>query len=184
MNTARGLLPVNPLPAIVAVLAVTAGCTPFYEIDIGGAGHHYAAQAFGEGAPRTGPADALYYSMGINLDVAPAFTIIFPDGFRVNSKDVDGSMLQDHASGVSVAPAGVTKSWFTFVVGSDNRAHSIVLYACKHTYRGLFATVDGSQVFDFPIRQVELERLIGGSGKVYESSALSWEHCVESFRRP
>ena len=48
-----------------------------------------------------------------------------------------------------------------FSIGPGERADHLWLDACKHVLRKSFASIDRTQVFDFPIRQKVIAELFG-----------------------
>jgi hypothetical protein len=165
---------------LATLLVTTGGCTPWYRLEVDRDGHQHAVQASGDSHDHEGPAAALYYSMVIDLRVAPPFTVIFPDGFRALSTSIDDVLVRQHLEGTKVPqdeqhPA---TSWMAFQTDRGGKAVALDLYACRHVFRSLFATVDGSETFDFPLTQSEIERLFGAPARVISSWAVNKYSCI------
>lgn len=135
--------------------------------------HPYTVQAWGYPATSGNPDDALYNNIGIYLLSAPPFRFTFPDGYAVNSREVTTSILSEHLAPITLGDKGETVSRLTvindretysivFSIGPGERADHLSLHACKHVFRKAIAYIDGTQVFDFPIRQRDIAQLFGG----------------------
>jgi len=159
--------------ALALALAVT-GCVMQPSVNQGiDAPKPHTVQAWGYPSTDGAEGDASYNSLGVDLEAAPPFLVLLPDGSRVASKGIDASFLQQHFAPVERGEKGITVSgihhsgeskryWMTFSIGSDGIANHLSLYACGHTMPGLLASADGRHVFDFPIPESGIVRLFGG----------------------
>lgn len=134
------------------------------------------------------PGAAWYYSISINLRAAPAFVFTFPDGYSVNSKDINSGILARHLAGPTKGDKGETVSRVSFAkgesnasivffIGSDGIAENLSIHSCKYGFRQVFGKLNGERRFDFPIRQKEIVELFGGPLRIGHDFVLQGFAC-------
>lgn len=171
------------------LLAALAGCAmrPTVNLSIDRP-REYTVQAWGYPARDDVPGHASYYSLSINLDAAPPFAVVLPDGYRAHSKRIDAALLTEHFAPVTVNKQGRStatlhhaskeaRSWMIFSLQNDGHASSLSVYACGHTWADLFETPDGRQSFDFPIRQDDLVVLFNGPVRIGHDFVILGHSC-------
>lgn len=135
----------------------------------------------------------IYDDLTIDLRNAPPFIFTFPDGYRANSKTINRKMLEAHSvpvvekknltSGTWREPDNlgwyVGRHWFAmFLIGNDGHAESLMLGACGQKKSQVLGTSDGSQFFDFPLSQVDMEQLFGLSAQTEQQFAMTGLSCL------
>jgi hypothetical protein len=160
---------------VLALLAAgLSGCVRFLVFNSA----DYSLSGYGQPAPDGNPDHARYLSLTVDLLKAPPFIVVLPDGFAAHSKAINAALLERHfapvrkderrglVSQIDVAQSkhktasGKFESASTvFFLGADGRARTLYLVACNHVMRGVLATADGRQHFDFPLTQGEIFRL-------------------------
>jgi hypothetical protein len=160
------------LSIVVAILAAGCAMRPTVNLSINVPTPH-TIQAWGYPSADGLEASASYYSLGINLEAAPPFVLLLPDGYRVNTKLIDSSLLQQHFAPIVRDDKGnivasihyadkYKRYWMIFSLNKDGIANHLSLYACGHTMLGLLASADGQHRFDFPIKESEIVQLFNG----------------------
>jgi hypothetical protein len=175
------------LSIIVAIVA--AGCVmrPTVNLSIN-TPRQYTVQAWGYPSTDASPGNALYYSLSINLEAAPAFVVVLPDGYQANTKSLDSSLLTQHLAPIEKNDKGDPVSrihysdkqkryWMIFTLNRDGRADYLSLYACGHTMAGILTSPDGQQRFSFPIRQSEILQLFNGPIRVGRDFEILGRNC-------
>lgn len=157
--------------ALVACTApVTTRRAAYYNVDTP---VPYTVQAGGYASEDGDAAANRHYSVSVNLRTAQPFIFIFPDGRRVNSREITAGELNAHLAATQAGASGRLSStrsrsiaqWdkdvIHFDIGQDGFASHLWLYACRRQLPGILATADGARVFDFPIREGDLRTLVG-----------------------
>lgn len=159
----------------LAASAMLAGCSTASMVDFRiHTPHRHTVQAMGIASPASDE-ENLYDFLTIDLRAAAPFEFVFLDGHRVLSTNIDAALLERHHA--PVAPGyigGLSGSargggnaaggpyWsVVFLLAADGRVMSLTLQSCDHRLPKLLGLADGTEHFDFPIRQRELAKLFG-----------------------
>lgn len=148
-------------------------------------------QADGFSAPDGAEDSNLYDLLLVDLQKALPFIFVFQDGYRASSKEITAELLTKHHAplepgfnGKMVSTTGGGSAvgdkeyWsVAFFLGSDGHASTLMLQSCNHLTHQLLGTPDGSQVFDFPIRQREIAALFGPPTRTLHFKAILLDKC-------
>jgi len=123
-----------------------------------------------------------YVSLSIELQRAPLFVFVFPEGDKADSRSITATMLSEHGF-AKESYRGNEWSWsrnppgsiawlanrrliYSFGFRGASFAQELHIESCGETFKGALGTSDGVRFFDFPLAKVDLEQLFGTtSGK-------------------
>lgn len=172
---------------LLAVSMLVTGCVMRPTVNLGiDVPAPYTVQAWGYPSEDGSPASNSYNRLSINLEAAPPFLLLLPDGYRVSSKQIDSALLEQHVAPIvrddkgnivsRIHHAGKDKwYWMVFTLNKKGIASQLSLYACRHAMPKLIGTIDGQYEFDFPITEKEMLLLFNGpvrKGKDFQ--ILGW----------
>lgn len=132
-------------------------------------------------------ADELQYNyVRITLASARPFTILFPDGYRADSRAVTAELVEQHleplkrtvAGWTSFRVVGSTRHFYmiTFTFSQDRRPDTLVIQSCGASAPHLLGTPTGF-TSTFPIKQSSLEALFGPPTRVTRRRGILAARC-------